>query len=205
MEWTSLYFKTDDLKVLILGTGEVATRRANRFLDKNAKVILVGNSISNDLIKKGAILKSESDIDNLIEWSDLVIIATGNINLANYVTDIAGKKLVNRADNPELANVIVPSTFNIDDVEISIFTNGQSPLIAKKLRKKIQSIISPEDILEMKIQSYARELLKDKVDNQRKRKDYLYSFSDNQNIKNFIKNNDLDGAKTYLKEVIDNI
>ena len=205
MEWTSLYFKTDDLKVLILGTGEVATRRANRFLDKNAKVILVGNSISNDLIKKGAILKSESDIDNLIEWSDLVIIATGNINLANYVTDIAGKKLVNRADNPELANVIVPSTFNIDDVEISIFTNGKSPLIAKKLRKKIQSIISPEDILEMKIQSYARELLKDKVDNQRKRKDYLYSFSDNQNIKNFIKNNDLDGAKTYLKELIDNI
>ena len=49
MDWTSLYFKTSNLNVFILGTGEVASRRANKFLDHGANVKLAGNSLSDDL------------------------------------------------------------------------------------------------------------------------------------------------------------
>lgn len=42
MDWTSLYLKTANLNVFILGTGEVATRRANKFLDHGANVKLAG-------------------------------------------------------------------------------------------------------------------------------------------------------------------
>ncbi|WP_459537523.1 NAD(P)-dependent oxidoreductase, partial [Methanobrevibacter sp.] len=52
MDWTSLYFKTSDLNVFILGTGEVATRRANKFLDHGANVRLAGNSLSSELEHK---------------------------------------------------------------------------------------------------------------------------------------------------------
>ena len=45
MDWTALYLKTSGLKVFILGTGEVATRRAKKFLDHGAIVKLAGNSI----------------------------------------------------------------------------------------------------------------------------------------------------------------
>ena len=48
MDWTSLYFKTSNLNVFILGTGEVASRRANKFLDHGANVRLAGNSLSDD-------------------------------------------------------------------------------------------------------------------------------------------------------------
>ncbi|WP_409200549.1 bifunctional precorrin-2 dehydrogenase/sirohydrochlorin ferrochelatase [Methanobrevibacter sp. DSM 116169] len=205
MDWTSLYFKTTDLKVLILGTGEVATRRANRFLDKNSEVILIGNLISEELSDKGAILKDESDIDTLVKWSDLIIIATGNESLAKYVTKIAKDKLINRADCPDKGNLIVPTTFNIENIEISIFTNGKSPLMAKELRRKIQSIITAEDILEIEVQNFARELLKGKINNQKDRKKYLYSFFEDEKIASYIKNHDLNGAKEYLKTQVDNI
>ena len=59
MNWTSIYLKTSDLNVFILGTGEVATRRANKFLDRGATVKLAGTKLSSDLEDKGAILCSD--------------------------------------------------------------------------------------------------------------------------------------------------
>ena len=203
MDWTSLYFKTNDLKILILGTGEVATRRAKRFLNKNAQVILVGNHLDESL--KGATLKNESEIESLVKWSDLIIVATENSYLINYVMDNASDKLINRADSPDEGNLIVPTTFNIDDVEISIFTGGKSPLMARELRKKIQSIITSEDILKIKVQEYGKKLLKNKVSNQKDRRDYLYSFLENEEILEYIKDNDLDNARKHVENLVENI
>lgn len=98
MDWTSLYFKTSDLNVFILGTGEVATRRANKFLDHGANVKLAGNNLSSDLEDKGAVLCSVDDVDELVDWCDLVVVASGDEELCSHVSNIARDKLVNRAD-----------------------------------------------------------------------------------------------------------
>lgn len=66
------------------------------------------------------------------------------------------------------------SSFNIGDVEISIFTNGKSPLMARQLRKKIQSIITEEDILEIELQDYSRKLLKIQDYPTRKKEDSIF-------------------------------
>ena len=125
MDWTSLYLKTANLNVFILGTGEVATRRANKFLDHGANVKLAGDVLDKELINKGAVLASVDDVDKLVQWSELVVIASGDRELSDYVGKIAGDKLLNRADFPDNGNIIVPTSFNIGDVEISIFTNGK--------------------------------------------------------------------------------
>ena len=202
MDWTSLYFKTDNLNVFILGTGEVATRRANKFLDHGANVKLAGNYLSKDLENKGAVLCSIEDVDKLVEWCNLVVIASGNEELSNYVSNIARDKLINRADFPQKGDIIVPTSFEIGDVEISIFTNGKSPLMARQLRKKIQSIITEEDILEIELQDYARSVLKDSVEDQKERRKYLYEILEDENINEFIKNNQIDGAKNYIDNLI---
>ena len=170
MDWTSIYLNTSNLNVFILGTGEVATRRANKFLDHGANVKLAGNDLSEELEHKGAILCSTEDVDELVGWSDMVIVASGDRELSDYVCEIAQGKLINRADFPQKGDVIVPTSFNIGDIEISIFTNGKSPLMARQLRKKIQSIITEDDILEIELQDYARSQLKGVVDNQKERK-----------------------------------
>ena len=199
---TSLFFEVENKNVFILGTGEVATRRAHRFLDKGANVILAGNSIDEELTKKGAILTPLKDLDEMVKWSDIVITASGDEKLCEYIASISQGKLINRADNPEKGNIIAPTSFLIDDIEISIYTNGQSPLMARELRKKIQSIITEEDILEIKLQDHARKILKEKVDEQKVRREYLESILNNDEIRNCLKENKLDDAKRLVENII---
>ena len=201
MDWTSIYIKTSGLNVLILGAGEVATRRANRFLDHGANVKLIGSSLSDELERKGAVLCSGDEIDELVEWSDFVVVASGDRQLSDHVSKIASDKLLNRADFPQKGNVIVPTSFNIGEIEISIFTNGKSPLMARQLRKKIQSVITEEDILEIELQDYARSRLKDVLENQKERKEYLYKIFEDDEINGLIQNHEIDKAK----ECIDNL
>lgn len=202
MNWTSVYLKTNSLNVFILGTGEVATRRADKFLSHGASVKLAGESLDSSIEEKGAILVSIDDVDELVNWADLVIIASGDRELSNYVASIADKKLLNRADFPNDGNLIVPTSFNIGDVEISIFTNGKSPLMARQLRKKIQEIITDEDLIKMELQDYARSILKEKVENQKERRTYLYTIFEDKNIHNLIEKNKIDEAKSYIYNFI---
>jgi precorrin-2 dehydrogenase/sirohydrochlorin ferrochelatase len=202
MDWTSLYFKTSNLNVFILGTGEVASRRANKFLDHGANVRLAGNNLSDDLKDKGADLYSIDDVDELVEWSDLVVVASGDVELSEHVSEIAQNKLVNRADFPLKGDIIVPTSFEIGDVEISIFTNGKSPLMARQLRKKIQSIITEEDILEIELQDYARLELKKVLKNQKERRQVLYEIFEDEKIRGYVENRQMDDAKDYIDNLI---
>jgi precorrin-2 dehydrogenase/sirohydrochlorin ferrochelatase len=202
MDWTSIYLKTDDLNVFILGTGEVATRRANKFLDHGANVRLAGGNLADELADKGAELYSTDDVDELVVWADLVVVASADEELSDYVSNISKDKLVNRADYPYDGNVIVPTSFSIGDVEISIFTNGKSPLMARQLRKKIQSIITDEDILEIELQDYARLKLKGVIENQKERRDCLYRIFEDEKINDLIENRQIDEAKDYIDNLI---
>ena len=202
MDWTSLYFKTSNLNVFILGTGEVASRRANKFLDHGANVRLAGNNLSDDLKDKGADLYSIDDVDELVEWSDLVVVASGDVELSEHVSEIAQDKLVNRADFPLKGDIIVPTSFEIGDVEISIFTNGKSPLMARQLRKKIQSIITEEDILEIELQDYARLELKRVLKNQKGRRQVLYEIFEDEKIRGYVENRQMDDAKDYIDNLV---
>ena len=202
MNWTALYLKTSGLKVFILGTGEVATRRANKFLDHGAIVKLAGSSIDDELIDKGAYLHSTNEVDDLVNWSDFVVIASGDRQLSDYVAEISNEKLVNRADFPDDGDIIVPTSFNIGDIEISIFTNGKSPLMARQLRKRIQSVITEDDILEIELQDYSRSLLKEIIPNQKDRRDYLYKIFEDKDIQELIEAREINKAKAVIRELI---
>ncbi|MBQ6813738.1 MAG: bifunctional precorrin-2 dehydrogenase/sirohydrochlorin ferrochelatase [Methanobrevibacter sp.] len=204
MGLTSVFIEVENKNVFILGTGEVATRRANRFLDKGANVILAGNTIDNELLEKGAVLKPLKDLEKLVEWSDIVITASGDEELSKYIASISKDKLLNRSEKPEEGNFIVPTSFLIDDIEISIYTNGKSPLMAKELRKRIQATIKKEDLLEVKLQDYIRTILKENMENQKERKEILYSILNNEEIKELLKNDKFEEAKKKAKDLIDN-
>ncbi|MDR1721580.1 MAG: bifunctional precorrin-2 dehydrogenase/sirohydrochlorin ferrochelatase [Methanobrevibacter sp.] len=220
MNWTPLYFNTSNKKVFILGSGEVGFRRAKRFLESKCEVIIVGNQLPKELSEKGAILKEFDlkkdieDIDDekldelksLVDWADIVVVASVNSqlneNLSKYSKNNKNNKnkLLNRADYPEKGDIIVPTKFSIEDIEISIFTNGKSPLMARELRKKISKAITNEDILQIKLQDFVRNILKKKVSSQKDRKKILYEILNNEDIKNLLKNNELEKAKEYIKE-----
>jgi precorrin-2 dehydrogenase/sirohydrochlorin ferrochelatase len=193
------------MKVLILGTGEVGVRRALRFIQAGADVVVTGGSIPNNLQELGATYKPVEKIKELVKWADLVIVASGDDDMNNKVANLAAEKLLNRADFPFEGNVIVPTVFSLGDAQISIFTGGKSPIMARMLRKKIQSAISSEDILQIELQDYSRGKLKLKIENHKIRRDYLYKILNNSKIKSYLKSGNLEDAKDYVDHFIDNI
>jgi precorrin-2 dehydrogenase / sirohydrochlorin ferrochelatase len=205
MGWTPLYLNMADKKVLIVGSGEVGSRRCERFLDAGAKVVLIGDHVNDDLVQLGAIVKSIDELGLWIDWADIVVAASGDHELNNRVGEMSGDKLINRADNPNDGNLIVPSSFFIGDVQICIFTGGKSPLMSKELRKKIQKVIKPEDIYQLELQYYARNILKQNIDDQKIRREYLYKILEDLKIKELLNKGDLESAKQHASTIIDTI
>ena len=74
--------------------------------------------------------------------------------------------------------------------------------MAKQLRKRIQSIITEEDILEIELQDYSRSLLKEYVPDQKDRRDYLYMIFEDEMIKGLIESGKIDEAKAVICELI---
>lgn len=202
MGWTPLFLQMESKNVLIVGAGEVGSRRALRFIDAGANVIIIGEKISEELNELGVICKPVQEVEKWTEWSDIVIVASGDHNLNDKVAKLAGSKLLNRADYPEEGNLIVPSSFFVGDVQLCIFTGGKSPLMAKELRKKIQNVIKEEDILQLELQDFTRNILKEKVNNQKKRRDYLYEILNDENIGELLNNGNMEGAKEYVKRYL---
>jgi precorrin-2 dehydrogenase/sirohydrochlorin ferrochelatase len=205
MGWTPLFLEMDDNKVLIVGSGEVGNRRTRRFLEAGATVVVIGAHVNEDNIELGAIIKPSVEIEKWVDWADIVVTASSDHDLNQKVADMSGEKLLNRADNPNEGNLIVPSSFFIGDVQICIYTGGKSPLMSKELRKKIEKVIKFEDILQLELQSFARDLLKERVDNQKKRRNYLYSILDDENIQKLLKEGKLEEAKVCVNELISSI
>lgn len=207
MGLTSLFLDMKDKHVLIIGAGSVGIRRSRRFLDADAKVSIIAHSINPDIkkefIEKGALFYSDEDRDRLLDECDLVVVATNNLELNDEIARKAKDKLVNCASDISLSNVIVPSTFQIGNVTVSLYTGSRSPLMAKELRKKIQSVITPEDILKIELQERVRELLKDNIETQAERKRCMIKINEDENIQKFIEENDLESAVEYIqKELI---
>lgn len=206
MALTSLFLDMKDKNVLVVGTGSVGIRRIRRFLEAEANVYIVTKDIDSEIkdefITKGAEFCDNDKLDDLIDMSDLVVVATNNLELNRELSIKAKDKLVNCSSNPEISNVIFPSTFYIGDVQLSIYTGSKSPLMAKTLRKKIQSIITPQDLLYIELQEYARKLLKENVPTQEERKEYMIKINEDENIEEYINDDNLDKAKEYVRNML---
>jgi precorrin-2 dehydrogenase/sirohydrochlorin ferrochelatase len=205
MGWTPLFLEMDNYKVLIVGSGEVGIRRTRRFLKAGANIVVIGNHVPEDLLNLGVNVKSPEEIDRWVVWADIVVTASADHELNHDVANISGKKLLNRADEPDKGNMIVPSSFFIGDVQISIFTGGKSPLMSKELRKKIEKVIKPEDVMQLELQSFARNILKMKIDDQKIRKKCLYNILEDKKIQLLLKEGKLEDAKVYVNELITSI
>ncbi|WP_455645811.1 precorrin-2 dehydrogenase/sirohydrochlorin ferrochelatase family protein [Methanosphaera sp.] len=206
MGLTSLFLDMENKNVLVIGTGSVGIRRTRRFLDTGANVSIITKDLDEKIMKefqdKGAAFYEEEYLDELIDTCDLVVVATNDLELNQEISIKAQDKLVNCASDISLSNVIVPSTFNIGPVTVSLYTGSKSPLMAKELRKKIQEIITEEDIMNIELQEYLRALLKEHVPNQETRKQYMISINSNSEIQELIKNGNLEEAKNYVKNII---
>ncbi len=135
---------------LVVGGGQVGTRKVKTLVDCQAKVTVVSLSFTEELgllANKGRITikeKAYTAID--LEGVFLVIGATSDMALSRQISEDAESRhlLCNIADVPEACNFILPAVVRRGDLQVAISTSGKSPAYAKHLRRKLESQFGEE-------------------------------------------------------------
>jgi len=131
-----------DIKITIIGGGEVAYRKCKNFLDFGKSIRVVSPEFIDkfDLIKKDVELVYDRYKEEYIKDSFIVVAATNNKeinkNISIYCRNCG--KLINVVDDINLSNYIVPSYIKRGDLLISISTGGKSPSLSSKIKKELE-------------------------------------------------------------------
>jgi precorrin-2 dehydrogenase/sirohydrochlorin ferrochelatase len=135
-----------------------------------------------------------------------VIVATQDEELNEVLAKKAKRYnvLVSVVDNALLSDFNSPATFTIGDIRIGICTGGKSPAMSKLLRKRFEKLITEEDILQVKLQHYVRDFLKEKILDKKKHKNIIYQIINDQKIGNLLKKGNLEESKNLAKRIIKN-
>ena len=150
MKYYPVHLDIQNRKVLVVGGGSVGTRKVKTLLDCGARVTVVSPEVSRQLRELAAsgdiILAERSYQSEDLTGVFVVIGATDDETLNQQISSDADRlnTLCNIADRPEVCNFILPSIVQRDDLVITISTSGQSPALAKKLRKTLENQFGEE-------------------------------------------------------------
>ncbi len=147
MSFFPMYMDMSDLKVLLIGGGEIATEKLEKLVDFTDKITVISKEVSSEaqkLINDNSLileqrLYSEGDINGF----DIVIVATDTIDLhkAIYEESRGMRVLVNSVDDTAYCDFIFPSYIKRGDLTISFSTSGASPAFAKQIRHYFEEVI----------------------------------------------------------------
>ncbi|MDP3284807.1 MAG: bifunctional precorrin-2 dehydrogenase/sirohydrochlorin ferrochelatase [Desulfobacterales bacterium] len=194
-------------KCLVVGGGDVGTRKVITLLECGALVTVVSINASEKLLKlaeSGLIeLKKRPYTGADLGGMFLVICATDNEQLNMQVGGDAEKMnmLCNVADRPEACNFILPALVKRGDLVIAVSTSGKSPAFAKKIRKDLEEQYGVEYADFLKLMGAIRKKLLSKRHEPEAHKP-LFEKLINKDIVKLIKNNDADKIDSVLFEVL---
>ncbi len=147
VQYLPIFTKLDNKPVLVVGGGEVALRKCRAFLKARASVTLVAPWFCDEL-KEHAHNNEVTLIDAYFDESHLdgkmlVIAATDRDDVNNNVFELANARnvFVNVVDDQPKCTFIFPSIVDRDPITIAISSAGTAPVLARRLREKLETLI----------------------------------------------------------------
>lgn len=150
MRYYPAYLDIKGRRCLVVGGGQVGTRKVGTLLQCGAKVTVISHEATSELSSMAAQGRVDlqlrdyrsDDLDHMF----LVIGATDDqeLNRRIHRDAEAAQRLCNIADQPEQCNFVLPSIINQGNLSIAISTAGKSPAFAKFLRRQLQGQFGPE-------------------------------------------------------------
>ncbi len=147
MEQLPIFYQIEGRRVAVAGGGAVAARRAELALRGGARVSVYSETLSDDfraLVSRDGFEHAARVIGlSDIQGCALAFCATGNPAVDREVAALArqARVPVNVADTPELCDFIMPSIVDRDPLVIAISTGGASPVFARMIRARLESVI----------------------------------------------------------------
>lgn len=133
--------------VLIVGGGEVAARKHALLASAGARVFLVAPDLHPELARarKNAELVHlpEPYASRDLSAYTLIVAATDDAATNALVAADAERagRPVNVVDTPELCSFIVPAIVDRSPVQVAISTGGAAPVLARRLRTRIEALL----------------------------------------------------------------
>ena len=135
--------------VLLVGGGEVAERKLDLLLKANAKLTLVSPEFTDyitELINDNqniTAITSDYKKEHMKNSFAFVIAATNDESLNEQIAKQANSQgiLVNVVDKPDICDFIFPSILERGSITVAVSTGGSSPVLARLLRTKLETMI----------------------------------------------------------------
>ena len=136
-------------RVLIVGGGETAARKAAQLQDFGAEITVVAKELKAAFPKEASIIVrsfQSSDIEDNDSDIFLVIAATDDREVNQEVSGLSKKYRipVNVVDDEPLCSFTFPAVIREDDVVVSVSSGGKSPLVTQYVKKRIKEILPPD-------------------------------------------------------------
>lgn len=145
-----LFIDISDKKILIVGGGSIAARRAETLALFAGDITVIAPEITEAVLK----LEKEEKLtcvcrayrDEDIDGADIVLAATDNRELNARILETCkkeeqrnGKKILfNTADNKGLCDFYFPSVIQREELVIGINSGGRSPRKVKAVRERLE-------------------------------------------------------------------
>jgi uroporphyrin-III C-methyltransferase/precorrin-2 dehydrogenase/sirohydrochlorin ferrochelatase len=147
MDYFPLFIKLNQRNCLVVGAGEIAARKIELLSRAGAIITVIASQIG-DSVKAmkdshQLIIKEKTFAETDASGFQLIVSATNNSATNILVAATATKLdiLVNVVDNPDLCSFIFPAIIDRSPIIAAVSSGGASPVLARLLRAKIESII----------------------------------------------------------------
>ena len=147
MNYFPVFFDLTAQQVLVVGGGEVALRKVELLLRSGARVTVVAPEAHPGLLRPsndGLInLALREFVPEDLTGARLVIVATSHRALNRWIANLSESRgiPVNVVDDREASRFIVPAIVDRDPVLVAVATSGTSPVLARRLREKLEALI----------------------------------------------------------------
>ncbi|WP_392340084.1 bifunctional precorrin-2 dehydrogenase/sirohydrochlorin ferrochelatase [Moritella marina] len=161
MQYLPIFMDVNDKNVLVVGGGEVASRKVDLLLSAGAKVTVLSPRLNDTLerycghesngndAKITAIIDGYNSnyLDDVADSYVMVWVTTDNTALNKQVWQDCCERnlLVNVADQQELCEFITPSIIDRSPLQIAISSGGTAPVLIRYLREKLEALL-PETL-----------------------------------------------------------
>lgn len=173
MAYFPFFIDIKDKPFLVVGGGNVALRKVRKLLPFEPKITLCAPEICEEILDiDGLIIKRRKFEERDLEGVFAVISATSDEQLNSRIYEICKEKniLVNTVDVPDKCGFIFPALVKKNDISVGVSTGGKSPLYAKYLRKKLDRLITEEDVNAIEFLGEIRPRIKAEIADEEKRK-----------------------------------
>ncbi|PRX29867.1 precorrin-2 dehydrogenase/sirohydrochlorin ferrochelatase [Orenia metallireducens] len=176
--------KLSGKRVLIVGGGKVAYRKAKRLLEAKAEITLVSPTVIDEL--KYFVLannikyyqrefKKEDMLDTCITFA-----VTDNRRVNSLIASLADKHnlLVNVADSLEESTFTLPALIKQGDLLLTVATGGNLPALSKRIREELENSFGEEFKVFLELMKILRPIIIDNIDDEKQRRKIFRELAD---------------------------